>query len=241
MDGAYKFVCMDFSNKSCANEEYQKYLHKEELSRIERAIEKRKQEFLYGRLCAKAAYFQLVGSETDPAKICIRNDKAGAPFLDDGRCFVSITHDSGLSAAIVTNRENLIVGIDVQKIDPKRTETIVKFLEGNEKKKFGELAEKYGLDFTAYAFWTAKEAMSKLFGYGFSIYSALEIDVLEGTCGLSAGFRYLKNFKAVLRSYKDYFFAFAVFEKNAHLFTEENFEINVTEMDKLGFIRKAHG
>lgn len=233
MNGIYEFVCTDYSGKSHDTDYYKKFLCDYEFNKISKAVEKRKLEFLYGRLCAKLAYSRLTGKNAFDSGMCIKSDRNGAPFTDDGARFVSITHDGNLAAAIVTNKEKLYAGLDVQKTSLKNTDVIFKFINEHEKSLFKDCTPTFGSDFTASAMWVAKEAMSKLLGYGFGVYDALEIESIEKSNNVLVDFKNFKGFKVVLRSYRDYIFGFAAREKDADLFTEDKLIIEVTEIDQI--------
>lgn len=220
MSSAFEFVSVDFRDMPFDDGILKKYLHDSELSRISKAAEKRKQEFLYGRICAKAAYKKLTGRDISYNMFPVRSDSRGSPFLDDGSCFVSITHDSGLAAAIVSNKEKLRAAVDVQRMDYHNTEVIYKFLNEREKLLFNSVSLGFRREFTASAFWTAKEAMSKLFGYGFSMFSALEISEVGREEYVFVNFKNFSGFKVILREQGEFLFAFAAENKEVQIFSD---------------------
>jgi 4'-phosphopantetheinyl transferase EntD len=212
---------MSYDGLNDGNGYFEKYLHPSELEKIKKAVQKRRLEFLYGRLCAKYAYAKLNGTDIYDNRLCVHNDSKGAPFFEDGARLVGITHDEGLAAAIVTDREILRAGIDVQRLSPEHTQVIYNFMGSGEKALFDSQCGQYGRDFLAAAIWVAKESLSKLFEYGFSVYDALEVSGLEQKAGLTVRFTRLHSFSVLLRPYKDYLFGFAAHDKDI-----ENFAIN---------------
>ncbi len=232
MKNAFEFVCMSYEGVCCDKDCFDKLLCPTEFEKIKNAIDKRKLEFLFGRVCAKAAYAKLNGKPFDSG-ICVLSDSHGAPFFKDGASCVTITHDDGLAAALVTDRERLRAGIDMQKISPKNTSVIYKFLRAEEKALFDEQCSKFDRDFLASAFWTAKEALSKLFEFGFSVFDVLEVSAVEQKEELTVGFKKLGGFEVILREYNGYLFAFAAHKKEAEAFGKGEFIIEETSMSDL--------
>jgi 4'-phosphopantetheinyl transferase EntD len=233
LKNTYEFVCMSYDGISGDCGYFDEYLHPEELEKIKRAVEKRRLEFLYGRLCAKYAYAKLSGSGIFDRRLCIFNDCCGAPFLEDGARLVGITHDDGLAAAIVTDRERLRVGIDVQKMLPEHTKVIYNFMDENEKTLFDAQSGRYGRDFLASAIWVAKESLSKLLEYGFSVYDALEVSGLEQKGDILVRFSWFRSFSVLLRNYKGFLFGFAAQNKDIETFGEDRLAIEETPITAL--------
>lgn len=231
MEKAFEFVCVSFENAD--KMDYEKFLHKIELEKIKDAAQKRKAEFFCGRLCAKLAYVKLTGKKLSFDRICVMNDCAGAPFFEDGGCFVSIAHDDGLAAAAVCNKTRLMAGLDIQKISPRATGVVYKTLTNAEKARFSEWAKEYGEDFTAAAFWVAKESMSKLLGYGFSVFGAREVSGIEQNGGLCVKFKDHKGFSVLLRRHRDFLFGFAAKDRDIEHFSEKNLEIAETPISEI--------
>lgn len=229
MKSAYEFVCMSYKD-TCGGDYFEKYLHPYELEKIKKAVDKRKLEFLYGRLCGKLAYARLCGTNIFDSKLCIYEDYCGAPYFDDGAFRVSITHDAGLAAAVVTKRGLLRAGIDVQKLSSESTGVIYQFLSDSEKEIFDKQSGEYGKDFLAASLWVAKESLSKLLEYGFSVYGALETAQIEKDGGLKVRFKKLGGFSVLLRPYKDYIFGFAAMNKDIDNFSEDNLVIEETQI-----------
>jgi phosphopantetheinyl transferase (holo-ACP synthase) len=225
---------MAYDGTECVG--FDEYLHPRELEKIKKAVEKRRREFLCGRLCAKFAYARLTGSGVFDNRLCVSNDCSGAPFLEDGRYNVGITHDGGLAAAIVTDRERLRAGIDVQMVSSKNTRIIYDFMRADEKAFFEEQSvrySQYGRDFLAAGVWVAKEALSKLLEYGFSVYDALEVSGFEQKSGLTVRFTKFGGFSVLLRPYGDYLFGFAANNRDIENFGEDRLTIEETQMSAL--------
>lgn len=225
MNSVFEFVCLDYRNMPFDDGILKKYLHDSELCRISKAAEKRKQEFLYGRLCAKAAYLKLSGKGMSYTAFPVKNDSRGSPFLDDGGCFVSITHDSGVAAAIASDKEKIRAAVDLQRIDRHNTEVVYKFLNEREKLLFNSVSLGFPRDFTASVFWTAKEAMSKLLGYGFTVFSALEISEVGRGENVFVKFKNFSGFRVILRKQGEFAFAFAAENKDVQIFSDYNLKI----------------
>lgn len=222
---SYKNSACEFSGKLFCD-----YLHPRELELIKNAGDKRKTEFLYGRLCAKYAYAKLNGSGAYDNRLCILDDSCCAPFLADGTRSVSITHGEGLAAAIVTDRERLRAGIDVQNMSPKHTRVICRYLSEREKAFVDEQSVRYGKDFLAVAMWVAKEALSKLLLLGFPVFDALEVSGIEQKENVIVKFTNFHGLSVIIRSYGDYLFGFAAINKDIECFCEKVLKIEETPM-----------
>lgn len=232
MEKAFEFACASFLYDE-GGFEYERLLHRAELEKIRGACQKRKAEFLFGRLCAKYAYAKLCGKKVCFKNLCIINDCAGAPFFEEGGTFVSIAHDDGLAAAVVCDKTRLKAGLDVQKISPRAAGAIYKTLSDAEKACFASFEKEYGGDFAAAAVWAAKEALSKLFGYGFSVFSALEVSEIDNDGGIKVRFKNLGGFSILLRRHRDYLFAFAAKSRDVEMFNEKNLAITETPISEM--------
>lgn len=237
MDKIFNFICMSY-NKAATNRQYfNDFLSQWELEKIKCSVNKRKNEFLYGRLCAKFSYANLCGTHVFDNRLSIYNDSYGAPFFADGSKFVSITHEEDFAAAIVTDRKQLCVGIDVQKISLENANVIYETMSINEKSCVEEqnvLQEIYGRNFLITAVWVAKEALSKLLGHGFWIYNSLEVSNFQMRNNyLFTDFKIFNNFSVMLRLYKNYLLGFALCNKELDLFCKDMFLIEETPMSVL--------
>lgn len=237
MNNMFNFICLPFKIETVDKQLLEEYLSQWELEKIKNSVDKRKFEFLYGRICAKYAYSLLCKSKIFDNRLCIYNDCFGAPFLEDGNYYVSITHESDLAAAVVTERSHLCIGIDVQKASEKNTKIIYDNLSDNEKGLFEQQATlqvQYGRNFLITAIWVAKEAISKLLGYGFLIYDALEVsNFYNRNDHLIVKFKMFNNFSIIIEPYKEYLFGFAVHDKELNLYGESMFTITETQINTL--------
>ncbi|AVQ95022.1 4'-phosphopantetheinyl transferase superfamily protein [Ethanoligenens harbinense] len=224
MEKSYEFVCISFGDVRMEQSVYQKHLHPLEQKLIEHAIDKRKAEFLSGRFCVRLAYARLCGGlSTEP---CVLNDCYGAPFLTaNGAYSVSITHDDGLAAALVSDKHRLRAALDVQRVSSRYTDAIYRFLRPSERELVDRHSGAYGRDFMVAAMWVAKEAMSKLFQFGFSIYDILEISDFEKGGQFAVRFARLPYFQVMLRTSRDYLFGFAAPAKQMEAFGENSLQI----------------
>jgi Phosphopantetheinyl transferase component of siderophore synthetase len=239
LEETFALVCTSFDNgPDCGD--FAAYLHPRELEKIQNAVDKRRAEFFCGRLCAKRAYARLRGGCdpdadlcTESRRACVLNDCRGAPFFEDGRFAVSITHGDGLAAALVTDRQKLLAGLDLQKMTPRGVQTIYRYLKDPEKALIDRYDGQYGRAFCVTAAWVAKEAASKLLGCGFSVFDALEPSGFEDGGAVRVRFKNFGGLSAVIRPYRDFLFGFAVETKNAALFFEDRLEICETPLAKL--------
>jgi 4'-phosphopantetheinyl transferase EntD len=239
LEDAFAFVCTSYGdapNLPCEPVgDFNAYLHPRELERIEKAIYKRKLEFLCGRLCAKRAYGRLCGNGvTDlplsDQRLCVFNDCHGAPYFEDGRLSLSITHGDGLAAALVTDRNRLLAGIDLQKITPRGVQVIYRYLNDLEKALVERYSGIYSKDSCATAIWVAKEAASKLLGLGFSLFPALEVSCFEVSGPIQVRFKNFSGLTVVIRFYQDFLFGFAAEAKDAGFFYEDRLQIHETPL-----------
>lgn len=119
--------------------------------------EKRKKEWLAGRLAARrAARKMLPGRE-----VSVLNRESGVPYFPEAPdVYLSITHSAGHAAALVCDRP---VGIDLEWVEerPESFETCFLTLEERAVLRTGDAR---AVDVTRC--WTRKEAVAKLLGEG---------------------------------------------------------------------------
>jgi enterobactin synthetase component D len=207
-------------------------LSKNELENSKKCVLKRRNELIFGKLCAKKCFSILAEKNFEPTSSEILKTKFGAPFFPDGNYGVSISHDSEIAAAVVFKKSEIDTAIDVQKICSENSKVIYKFVNDSEKALIDNTAETFGFDFSCGAVWAAKESLSKLFGFGFSIFSVLQVSkiyALQDMNDVCVEFEQLKNFAVIIKKYSDYVFAFASDKKTVENFFEENFSLRVTE------------
>ena len=114
---------------------------------------KRKYEFISGRFACKKAFCELIEGvpfllNKFPSISIINTDK-GAPFVEKmPDLHVSISHSHKVAIASICKRA---VGIDIEKIDPKKIQAL--------KRMSPEIQSKCVFELTA--IWTLKESLSK--------------------------------------------------------------------------------
>ncbi len=137
-------------------------LSPQELSYLERAhSDKRKVEFIAGRLAAKNAARHMFGY--DPAQfssINISKKEDGAPVIDSHpECVVTISHSIEYAIALLANRP---IGLDVEKIERRPPALVSYFCHPEEKKIYHQFRhDLIRQDELLTTWWTRKEAISK--------------------------------------------------------------------------------
>jgi phosphopantetheinyl transferase len=109
------------------------------------------------QMSARMALFQL-----DPAFPfgCVSEHQNGKPILKDGALEFSLTHTRKMAAAILSSSH--IVGIDIERIDPRVLRIESKFLHPQEILRLAADEEERVLELTL--LWTIKETVYKCFG-----------------------------------------------------------------------------
>ena len=148
------------------------YLCREERERFHSfRHEKRKIEWLAGRIAAKCAGLQL---QNNDEKICwgkkqwhqlqIAADSSGKPFViwsamkSSTPVSISISHSRAFAIAIAA-RENC--GVDIQQVTPAVERVEKRFVTREEKNILEEIADLYGRRAALTLLWSAKEAVKK--------------------------------------------------------------------------------
>jgi len=148
------------------------YLCREECERFHSfRLEKRKTEWLAGRIAAKCAALQLQHNEE---KICwdkkqwqqlqISAASSGKPFAlcSALACrpplHISISHSRDFAIAIAA-RQNC--GVDIQQVTPAVERVEERFVSSEERNILAELADLYGNQAALTLLWSAKEAVKK--------------------------------------------------------------------------------
>jgi len=148
------------------------YLRREERERFHSfRHEKRKIEWLAGRIAAKCAGLQL---QNNDEKICcgkkqwhqlqILADSSGKPVViwsameSSSSVSISISHSKDFAIAIAA-RENC--GIDIQQVTPAVERVEERFVTSEEKNILAEIADLYGRRAALTLLWSAKEAVKK--------------------------------------------------------------------------------
>lgn len=132
--------------------------------------EKRRQEWLAGRLAAKEAVFRVRsgGSKTFPSffdyrSLAVAQDEAGRPYIvserqDERDLKLSISHSSGLAVALASSGP---CGIDIQKVESSLERVQDYFVKKAEKQVLKSLAHSYPVRQRLALLWSAKEALKK--------------------------------------------------------------------------------
>ncbi|MEM6380149.1 MAG: 4'-phosphopantetheinyl transferase superfamily protein, partial [Bacteroidota bacterium] len=105
-------------------------------------------------LAARQLVHQMSGRQNRAAFV---KDEFGKPHLEDAQWEISISHSRDISAAIAAP---VAVGIDVQKVVPKITRIIPKFMNAAEQ---ANLDQDHSILHT-HVYWGAKEALYKAYG-----------------------------------------------------------------------------
>lgn len=113
--------------------------------------EKRKAEWLASRILA----YQLLKKFT-PDFYLLHNDENGQPFFKNCACQLSISHTQNEVAVLVSR--DYIVGIDIERIQPKVLRVKDKFLSVTERQTLN--SDLVNLTIA----WSAKETLYKLYG-----------------------------------------------------------------------------
>jgi len=129
--------------------------------------EKRRREFLGGRLAAKQASRDLLGSTLEFGRMTIEAGATGRPSLalppprPEPDPEISITHSGGLAGAMASHRGPC--GIDVQAVVDSVDRVREKFLQGREARLLAEALPGEEERSRLTILWAAKEAIRKTF------------------------------------------------------------------------------
>ena len=174
-------VCRRADALPCAPEE----LARDILSRGEweywagmRAVEKRRREWLLGRLVAKDAVGLLVqdymGEPLTPAEIEIVPDAYGQPHAAGRwterlgvRPALSISHSDGTAVALAALHSGRRVGIDLENLAQRREDFEAIAFSPDERQMLAAMPEALRPEW-ALRMWCAKESLAKALGRGFS-------------------------------------------------------------------------
>ena len=134
-------------------------------------IDKRRRDWLLGRLTAKQLLQVLLQDETGQSpsldQIVIDNDAEGAPFasLDEGRlpCSLSISHSNG--AAFCAVHPTTTVGADMERIETRDWSFVRSYFTPSEIAQV-EVAPPEHRDLLSTAIWSGKEAVLKVLREG---------------------------------------------------------------------------
>lgn len=175
------------------------HLHPQELSYYKTlTVEKRKKSYLLGRYSAKQAVSAFVGEE-NPQNILIKQGFFNHPIVisaNNQNVQVSISHCEDMGATVAFP-EAVPMGIDVEWVDPQKTNVLESQMTEKEKALIKSFPNSYNAMLVL--LWTAKEALSKVLKTGlltpFHIY---EIDYLTAnhSCIIS-NFRNFTQYKGI--------------------------------------------
>lgn len=160
--------------------------------------EKRKKEMFWSRKMAKIAIKDLsdLGTNYNLNVIDISKGQFNNPLVkgEQGKYQVSITHCKDYAAAI-SFPEELIIGLDMERVDHKKQLGIEEILTDREKKLVPEFLDK---ELFALIMWTTKEALSKFLKLGLAM--SLEVlqisNVKPAEDGYESEFRYFPGLGA---------------------------------------------
>ena len=98
----------------------------------------------------------------------IARDENGKPYFEIGAVHFSLSHTKTIAAAVITDKSEGRVGIDVEEIRTDRNTNSIaaRFFDPDELDEF-KFSDKSFESF--YSLWTKKEARAKLFGHGLSV------------------------------------------------------------------------
>lgn len=148
------------------------YLCREERERFHAfRYEKRKTEWLAGRIAAKCAGLQLHNNDEQICRekkqwhqLQISADNSGKPIViwfsmeSSSTVCISISHSKGFAVAIAA-RENC--GVDIQQVTPAVERVEERFVTSEEKNILAEISDLYGRRAALTLLWSAKEAVKK--------------------------------------------------------------------------------
>ena len=183
-------------------------LHPEERTAYGRFSGPRRESYLLGRCCGKAALLALF-PDRDPAACRIENDPLGKPLLrteETPSLGISLSHTGDRGAALVFPAD-CPMGIDLETLRPRQAATLSRLLTSEERLLCGDSLPKLT------ALWTAKESLGKLLGVGigrrYEIYRAEDLREAEGLWQVRV--RNFPQFRAEVRFSGDLVLAIAFF------------------------------
>lgn len=174
-------LCFCYFDSSMSLNDYDKFLHPQEKKYYSGLkFEKRIKDYIMGRYAAKRSVALLAG-EKNLERIEIKHGVFNHPVVKyacTNNIQVSISHCENICIAVAFNDE-CPIGVDVEKIDPKKVE-VLDSQSFQQEKKLME-AHFLPLDKSLTILWTAKEALSKVLKTGlmapFSIYSVCKVSI----------------------------------------------------------------
>lgn len=154
-------IAAETSSEEAIENALQKLSPEERVAYLAKRNEKRKREWLAGRMAAKSALARLLDVKNEQ-RLVVLNGKNRAPFvLSFPDVTVSISHSKDYAVAVAARYR---IGIDLEHIE-KRPPALLKYFFGEQEQnalpRDGEEKEKL-----VSLFWTRKEAASKVVKLG---------------------------------------------------------------------------
>ena len=161
-------------------------------------FDKRKHSYLLGRLAAKKAIAELTG-EKNISSIAINYGVFHFPIVKNAihqNIQVSITHCDNIGIALAFPEEHPL-GVDMERMDENRTEAMKSQMNATEFELIANCNIPLSLGCTA--FWTIKEALSKIFRTGLTMdFKILEINSFEqADLAYISTYKYYAQYKAI--------------------------------------------
>lgn len=168
-------------------------------------FDKRKHSYLLGRLAAKKAIAELTG-EKNISSIAINYGVFHFPIVKNAihqNIQVSITHCDDIGIALAFPEEHPL-GVDIERMDENRMEAMKSQMNATEFELItnGNIPLSVGCT----AFWTIKEALSKIFRTGLTMdFKVLEINAFEQVdLAYISTYKYHAQYKAISYAVGEY-------------------------------------
>ncbi|MGY3792653.1 4'-phosphopantetheinyl transferase family protein [uncultured Aquimarina sp.] len=173
-------------------DQYLHFLHRKELRYLETLkFEKRRSNFLMGRVAAKTAISKLSDEPLD--SIAIEYGVFKFPIVKSigiHNIQIGISHTKNIGFAIAFPEEHPM-GIDVEIIDDNRVNTIRKFITEKELGLIANIEKPFNM--TSTLVWSVKESISKIFKTGLT----MDFNVLEMKTLIKKGDFYISTFQNI--------------------------------------------
>lgn len=132
------------------------------------SMPKKRVQWLSGRITAKTILLKMENLiEADLWRIDVLSREDGAPYILQYPDFsLSITHSFPYCIAAISKQK---IGIDLEKVVPLRRSLVEMYFHSCEILELDRVKEGEEVDRQAIAYWTRKEAVSKLIGLGMKI------------------------------------------------------------------------
>lgn len=178
-------------------EDAEKVFSKEEMEQYRsKKNVKRKKEIFWSRKMAKDAICDISDRKEEMQQISIGKGQLGHPIVKGRQrsCQVSITHCPDYAAAVAFPEE-IMIGLDMERVEHKAQLGIEEILTDREQKLIPEFLDK---ELFALVMWTAKEALGKFLKLGLTMnLEVLQIaDVRPAEGGYRLEFRFFPGLTA---------------------------------------------